>query len=120
MTDAQGFVKIGRWKIYIEEGLPRTPVQLSCWDGRLRAEYQSQTLTEYQCKWEKNAARPMAISHPVYYAHAFQSKQVALFDPLWVRDPIDEATRSFQRSEKKPTEAKQLRLYFGPELVKSA
>ena len=32
MTDARGFVKIGRWKIYIEDGLPRTPVQLSYWD----------------------------------------------------------------------------------------
>src|SRR5262249_39110338 len=29
MTDARGFVKIGRWKIYVEEGLPRTHVQLS-------------------------------------------------------------------------------------------
>jgi hypothetical protein len=25
MTDARGFVRIGRWKIYIEEALPRTP-----------------------------------------------------------------------------------------------
>ena len=28
MTDARGFVRVGRWKIYVEEGLPRTPVQL--------------------------------------------------------------------------------------------
>jgi hypothetical protein len=34
LTDARGFVRIGRWKIYVEEGLPRTPVQLSYWDGR--------------------------------------------------------------------------------------
>ncbi len=44
MTDARGFVRIGRWKIYIEEALPRTQIQLSFWEGRLRAEYQSQIL----------------------------------------------------------------------------
>jgi hypothetical protein len=32
MTDARGFIKIGRWRIYVEEGLPRTQVQLSFWD----------------------------------------------------------------------------------------
>jgi hypothetical protein len=39
IADARGFVRIGRWKIYVEEGLPRTPIQISYWDGRLRAEY---------------------------------------------------------------------------------
>jgi hypothetical protein len=29
MTDARGFVRVGRWRIYVEEGLPRAPVQLS-------------------------------------------------------------------------------------------
>ena len=120
MTDARGFVKIGRWRIYVEEGLPRTQVQLSFWDGRLRAEYQSQILAEYQCKWGKKSARPTAISHPLHHAHPFQSRQMTLFDPLWIRYPMDLATKSFQRSEKKPIEAKQLRLYLGPELVKSA
>jgi hypothetical protein len=38
MTDACGFVRIGRWKIYIEEALPRTQIQFSFWEGRLRAE----------------------------------------------------------------------------------
>jgi hypothetical protein len=120
LTDARGFVKIGRWKVYVEDGLPRTPVQLSYWDGKLRAEYQSQMLTEYQCKWGEKSSRPTVISQPLHYAHPFQSSQMALFDPLWARDPIDLATQSFQRSERKPIEAKQLRLYFGPELIKSA
>jgi transposase len=120
MTDARGFVRIGRWKIYIEEGLPRTPVQLSCWDGKLRAEYQSRLLTEYQCKWSKQSARPTVISHPQYHAHPFQSKQMILFDPLWMRDPIEPESQRTQRSCRKPAEAKQLRLYLGPELIKSA
>lgn len=120
LTDARGFVKIGRWKIYVEEGLPRTPVQLSYWDGKLRAEYQSQPLTEYQCKWGEKSARPTAISQPLHHAHPFGSRQMALFDPLWVRYPMDLAAQSFQRSERKPPVAQQLKLYLGPELIKSA
>jgi hypothetical protein len=123
MTDARGFVKIGRWKIYVEEGLPRTHVQLSFRDGNLRAEHQSQLLIEYQCKWGKwgeRSAHPTAISQPLHHAHPFQSRQMALFDPLWIRYPMDLAAKSFQRSQKAVRRAEQLRLYLGPELVKSA
>ncbi len=119
-TDDRGFVRIGRWRIYVEAGLPRTPIQLSCWGGRLRAEYQSQILTEYQCKWGKKSARPTAISQPVYHDHSFQSRQITPFDPLWVRDRIEPNHQTIQRSMKKPHETKQLRLYLGPELIKSA
>jgi Winged helix-turn helix len=105
MTDARGFICIGRWKIYIEEALPRTHVQLSFWDGRLRAEYQSQILAEYRCKWGKKSARPTAISQPIHHDHPFQSRQMMLFDPLWIRDPMDLATESLQRSEKKQPSA---------------
>jgi len=45
---------------------------------------------------------------------------MALFDPLWIRASVDTGNQNFQRAEKKPAEAKQLRLYLGPELVKSA
>lgn len=120
MTDARGFVKIGRWKIYVEEGLPRTPIQLSYWDGKLRAEYQSQILTEYQCKWGARSARPTAITQPLHHAHPFRSRQMALFDPQWVRYPVDLANQSFQRSERKLPAAQQLRRYLGPELIKTA
>jgi transposase len=119
-TDARGFVRVGRWRIYVEEGIPRAPVQLSYWNGKLRAEHQSQLLVEYQCKWSEKSARPTAISQPLHYSHPFQSRQMALFDPLWIRDPIEPESQKTQRSGRKPSEAKQLRLYLGPELVKSA
>jgi hypothetical protein len=45
---------------------------------------------------------------------------MALFDPLWIRHPADLATQSFQRIGKKQSTAEQLRLYLGPELVKTA
>jgi hypothetical protein len=120
MTDARGFVRIGRWRIYVEESLQRAPIQLSFWNGKLRAEHQSQLLVEYQCKWGEKSPRPTAISQPVHHRHPFQSRQMTLFDPFWIREPMDLAAKSFQRSEKKPIEAKQLRLYLGPELIKSA
>ena len=120
MTDARGFVRIGRWKIYVEEALPRTQIQLSFWEGRLRAEYQSKILAEYRCKWGKKSARPAAISQPIHHDHPFQSRQMPLFDPLWIRFPMDLATKSCQRTEKKQSTAEQLRLYLGPELVKTA
>jgi transposase InsO family protein/transposase len=120
MTDARGFVRVGQWRIYVEEGLPRAPVQLSYWNGKLRAEHQSQLLVEYQCKWVEKSARPTTISQPLHHAHPFQSRQMALFDPLWIRHPADLATQSFQRAGKKQPTAEQLRLYLGPELVKTA
>lgn len=46
--DEHGLVRLGRWKIYVEEGLPKTPVRLSYWDGKLRADYGEQRLLEYQ------------------------------------------------------------------------
>jgi hypothetical protein len=118
--DEHGFVRLGRWKIYIEENLPRTPVQLSYWDGKLRAEYGEHRLTQYQCRWEKNDLRPVAVSNPLHYEHPFQTKQQDLFDPLWLRDPI--APGELLRAKTKPNAPKvvQMRLYFGPELVKTA
>jgi hypothetical protein len=120
MTDARGFVRIGRWKIYIEEALPRTQIQLSFWEGRLRAEYQSQILAEYRCTWGKKSARRQRSHNPFTTIILSQSRQMTLFDPLWIRFPMDLATKSCQRTEKKQSTAEQLRLYLGPELVKTA
>jgi len=82
---------------------------------RQYGEYQ---LMEYQCHWGKNDSRPTALSNPVHHDHPFQSKQEELFDPLWLRDPI--VPRELVPMKAKPAAPKgsQLRLYFGPELVK--
>jgi transposase len=118
--DEHGFVRLGRWKIYVEEGLPQTPVQLSYWEGKLRAEYGEHLLTEYQCRWGKSDARPMALHHPTYHAHPFQTKQQNLFDPLWLRDPVAPGESPPAKAKPAPTTATQPRLYFGPELVRRA
>lgn len=118
-TDAQGFVRVGGWRIYVEEGLPHTPVQLSYWDGKLRAEYQTQTLTEYDCQWGASALRPKKISAATRHDHPFQSKQQTLFDPLWLRDPLEQGASRVSKPERKAPVGIQQRLYFGPELVRT-
>jgi hypothetical protein len=35
MTNARGFVRIGRWRIYVEDGLPPTQIRLSFWGGEI-------------------------------------------------------------------------------------
>src|SRR5215510_3876851 len=85
-TDARGFVRVGRWKIYVEEGLPHTPVEISYWDGKLRAEYNAHLLTEYNCRWDNTALRPKEISQPQCFVSPYQSRQQTLFDPLWVAE----------------------------------
>jgi transposase InsO family protein len=89
-TDARGFVRVGRWRSYVEEGLPRTPVEVIYWDGRLRAEYRSEVLTEYDCRWDNTHSRPKAVGQEYPHEHPFQPRQAVLFDPLWMRDPVEE------------------------------
>lgn len=118
-TDERGFVRVNRWKIYVEEGLPRTEVQVTYWDGHLRAEYRSHLLTEYRCRWDGQANRPQAISHAQYHEHPFSPRQAALFDPLWVRTPVEsEPARALRPQKVAAAGGQQMRLYLGPELVK--
>jgi transposase len=116
-TDRHGFARINKWKIYIEEGLPKTPVQVSYWDGKLRAEYDSTLLVEYSCKWDKSKLRPKSISRPILYETAFNSPQIPLFDSV-----LDINPRLLNTSTHHPKPpiavGQQLNLYFGPELVK--
>jgi transposase len=116
MTDARGFIRVNRWKIYIEEGLPRVPVQVTFWDGKLRAEHEAQVLAEYRCRWDAHAQRPKAITSPTLYDSPFRSRQATLFDPLWVRDPIEHEVAS-STPARPAAGGQQLRLYLGPELV---
>jgi len=116
-TDARGFVRLGRWKIYVEEGLPHTPVQVIYWEGRLRAEYHEHALAEYRCRWDESGHRPEAMGQLRHYESPYISKQDALFDPLWMRDPI-EAEPSAARPRQRAAGGRQLRLYLGPEAVR--
>jgi transposase len=116
--DGRGFVRINRWRIYVEEGLPKTSVQVTYWDGRLRAEYDSHLLTEYRCRWDGTAQRPRAISQGRCFEHPYKTRQQPLFDPLWVRDALEEEAGQTQSMKKVAAGGKQLRLYLGPEVVR--
>ena len=109
----KGFIRVGRWKIYIEEGLPKTPVELVYWDGKLRAEYRQTKLAEYDCCWDEKRNRPKIIGKPEYFETEYKSKQPELFEVSWHREPIEEF-RS-ERKTKKRRFSKQLKLPFREE-----
>ncbi|HYE73010.1 MAG TPA: helix-turn-helix domain-containing protein [Blastocatellia bacterium] len=88
-VDQRGFIRVGRWRVYVEEGLPGVSLNLTYWDGRLRAEYQSHLLAEYECKFDEDALRPTTISRATHHSSPFASQQQTLFDPLWMRDPAE-------------------------------
>ena len=89
-TNDKGFIRVGRWKIYIEEGLPKTPVELIYWDGKLRAEYRQEKLAEYDCRWNDKEQRPQSIDKPKHFDTTFSSRQQELFEVGWLREPIEE------------------------------
>ena len=89
-TNDKGFIRVGRWKIYVEEGLPKTPVELIYWDGKLRAEYRQTKLAEYDCRLDEKSHRPKTIEKPQYFETHYVSKQPELFEVGWNREPIEE------------------------------
>lgn len=89
-TNEKGFIRVGRWKIYVEEGLPKTPVELTYWDGKLRAEYRQTKLAEYDCRWDEQNQRPRTIEKYQHFETPYSSKQPELFEVGWQREPIEE------------------------------
>jgi hypothetical protein len=74
-------------------------------------------LTEYDCRWDNAHSRPQAVGQAYPHEHPFQPRQQKLFDPLWVRDPVEDLADG-PRPQKKVATGGQMRLYLGPELVK--
>jgi len=93
-------------------------VQVTYWDGQLRAEYHAQLLTEYRCTWDAEANRPQAINESKHHETQYQSKQPVLFDPRWLRNPVEGDPPQPQPLKRAVAGGRQLRLYLGPELVK--
>jgi transposase len=109
-TNEKGFIRVGRWKIYVEEGLPKTPVELTYWDGKLRAEYRQEKLAEYDCRWNEKEQRPQSIEKPKHFETKFSSRQPELFEVGWLRDPIEEVRAERKSSGKVYSE--QIKLPF--------
>jgi hypothetical protein len=55
---------------------------------------------------------------PQYHETQYQSKQPTLFDPRWLRDPVEGEAPQPRLLKRAAGEGRQLRLYLGPELVK--
>ncbi len=87
-TNEKGFIRVGRWKIYIEEGLPKTPVELIYWDGKLRGEYRQEKLAEYDCRWNDKDQRPNNIEKPKQVETKYSSRQQELSNRSQLLLPI--------------------------------
>ncbi len=109
-TNEKGFIRVGRWKIYIEEGLPKTPVELIYWDGKLRAEYRQEKLAEYNCRWNDKEQRPNNIEKPKHFETKYSSRQPELFEIGWFREPNEEIRA--ERKSSKRFYSEQLNLPF--------
>ena len=109
-TNEKGFIRVGRWKIYIEKGLPKTPIEVSYWDGKLRAEYRQEKLAEYACKWDEKGKRPKSIEKPKHFETKYKSKQQELFEVGWKREPIEEIRA--KRKSPKSRYSEQMKLPF--------
>jgi transposase len=109
-TNDKGFIRVGRWKIYVEEGLPKTPIELIYWDGKLRAEHRQEKLAEYDCRWNDKEKRPNTIEKPKHFETKYSSRQPELFEVGWFREPIEEM-RAERKSSKK-FYSEQLKLPF--------
>lgn len=116
--DSRGFIKVNRWKVYVEAGLPKEQVQVSYWDKKLRAEYENSLLAEYNCKWDSNFNRPKSITNPQFFENPYNSAQLSLFDLDPYRHPVELFASNFPFPKKIAVGAEQLKFYFGPELLK--
>lgn len=109
-TNEKGYIRVGRWKIYIEEGLPKTPVEVTYWDGKLRAEYRQTKLAEYNCRWDEKGKRPKSIGEPEHFETKYKSKQQELFEMGWNKEPIEEIRK--ERKSPRNRYSEQLKLPF--------
>lgn len=112
-TDAKGFVRLGKWKVYVEEGLPRTPVQVLFWDGKLRAEYREKVLSEYDGKWSDDRRAVIHLKPGVHYETEYSSRQQELFDVGWLRDPVENLSKQQSFKRLREEEYYQPKLNFG-------
>jgi len=72
----------------------------------------------YSPAWDAEANRPQAINEPKHHETQYQSKQPVLFDPRWLRNPVEGDPPQPQPLKRAVAGGRQLRLYLGPELVK--
>lgn len=110
-TDSSGFVRIGKWRVYVEEGLPRTPVQILFWDGQLRAEYRERVLSEYAGEYSDERRGVIRLEPGEHFETEYNTKQQELFEVGWQRDPL-ENTADKPLIKRRPEQAFQLKLKF--------
>ena len=110
-TDARGFVRVGKWRVYVEEGLPKTPVQILFWDGKLRAEYKEKVLSEYAGRYSEERRGVVRLEPGEHFETEYNTKQQELFEVGWQRDPVANTNEKLI-IRRELADALQLRLKF--------
>lgn len=64
-------------------------MQILYWNGRLRAEYREQVLSEYAGKWSDERRGVVALKPGEHFQTRYNTRQSELFEVGWQRDPIE-------------------------------
>lgn len=78
-TNRSGCVTLHRSHLYVEAGIPQTPVLLWVDGERLRAVVEQVVLAEDHCRYDWQEHQVKDSAHGVWYATRFTSSQALLF-----------------------------------------
>jgi hypothetical protein len=81
--------------------------------GKLRAEYREKVLSEYDGKWSDERRGVFNLKPGIHYETEYSSRQQELFDPEWLRDPIENLSEQRTIKGAPEEEPYQPKLNFG-------
>lgn len=78
--DKHGFLRFQHWKLYGERGLAREPVTVWVYEGSLKIEYKTVTLSKYSVELQEDRKHLRQVSNPRLAETPFRSPQLTLID----------------------------------------
>jgi hypothetical protein len=78
--DKHGFLRFQNWKLYGERGLGREPVTVWVYEGSLKIEYKTVTLSKYSVELQEDRKHLRQVSNPRLADTPFRSPQLTLID----------------------------------------
>jgi len=78
--DKHGFLRFQDWKFYGERGLPRAKVTVWIYEGSLKVEKETVTLSEYEVSLLDDHKQVQAVRSARAHDTPFRSPQLTLFD----------------------------------------
>jgi transposase len=103
--DKNGYLRFQNWKFYGERGLAKAKVTVWIYEGTLKVEKETVTLSEYEVKLQEDRKHLQTVSNPQTHETPFRSSQLTLFDLgpdgwiLYWKTPEQAPQRSLRRVE---------------------